>query len=212
MANFTIKEMAHGMGNNKKGRIYPKMRVYSEFDYDKVVDLIHTYSPAFSKGTIRGVLDTLPMIMKTYLPLGHTLKIDNVGVFSLSLGFADSEAEAKTQQESSEKEVKTKYRRVQAKGVNFRVDKQLVTDINVGSTFDHLSTKLAKPSAFTPEERLQRALDLIDKNGHITLQEYANTNKLSRSTASRELAKLSADPNSGIEAKGNGPTKLWVRS
>ena len=142
----------------------------------------------------------------------HTLKIDNVGVFSLSLGFADSEAETETQQEDAGKKVKTKYRRVQAKGVNFRVDKLLVSDINYESSFEHLSTTLAKPSAFTPEERLQNALKIIDKQGKITLQDYAHINKMSRATASRELAKLSADPGSGIKAEGYGPTKTWVRS
>ena len=41
MANYVVKEMPAGMGNGKKGRIFPKMQVYTEFDYDKVVELIH---------------------------------------------------------------------------------------------------------------------------------------------------------------------------
>ena len=36
MANYVIKEMPAGMGNGKKGRLFPKMQVYTEFDYDKV--------------------------------------------------------------------------------------------------------------------------------------------------------------------------------
>jgi len=59
------------------------MQVYTEFDYDKVVELVHTNSPAFSQATVRGVLDTLAVVMKSYLPLGHTMKIDNLGVFSM---------------------------------------------------------------------------------------------------------------------------------
>ena len=82
MANYVIKEMPAGMGNGKKGRIFPKMQIYTEFDYEKVVELIHTNSPAFSQATIRGVLDTLGVVMKNYLPMGHTMKIDNLGVFS----------------------------------------------------------------------------------------------------------------------------------
>ena len=53
MANYVIKEMAAGMGNGKEGRIFPKMQVYTEFDYDKVVELVHTNSPAFSEATVR---------------------------------------------------------------------------------------------------------------------------------------------------------------
>ena len=201
MANYIIKEMPTGMGNGKKGRLFPKMQVYTEFDYDKVVELVHTNSPAFSKATIRGVLDTLAVVMKSYLPLGHTMKIDNLGVFSLSLQFDDNEAETET-----------KYHHVKVKGVNFKVDKNLVNEINKENTFERTTVKTASPSPYTLEERLQRALYHIDQHGFITLQEYANLNKLNYSTASRELSKLVADPSSGLKAKGSASHKVWVRS
>ena len=204
MANYVVKEMPAGMGNGKKGRKFPKMQVYTEFDYDKVVELVHTNSPAFSQATIRGVLDTLGVVMKNYLPMGHTMKIDNLGVFSLSLEFTDEKAEKDAQQETSESQ--KKYHHVRVKGVNFKVDKKLVDDINKENTFARITGNT------TSEERLQRALTHIDKHGFITLQEYANLNRLSRSEASRELSQLVANPNSDIKTKGAGSHKVWVRS
>ena len=198
MANYVIKEMPIGMGNGKKGRIYPKMQVYTEFDYDKVVELINVNSPAFSEATVRGVLDTLAVVMKSYLPLGHTMKIDNLGVFSLSLEFADDD-------------IQKKYHHVRAKGVNFKVDKRMVEAINKENSFERTTSNPSSPSPYTLEERLQRALSHIDQHGFITLQEYANLNRLSYSTASRELAKLVADPQSGIKPKGAASHKVWVR-
>ena len=192
MANYVIKEMPTGMGNGKKGRIFPKMQVYTEFDYDKVVELVHTNSPAFSEATVRGVLDTLSVVMKSYLPMGHTMKIDNLGVFSLSLEFADNEAETDSQQEVQESKSKKKYHHVKVKGVNFKVDKRLVDDINKENTFERTTGNSSSPSPYTLEERLQRALKHIDKNGFITLQDYANLNRLNYSTASRELSTLSS--------------------
>lgn len=212
MANYVIKEMPTGMGNGSEGKRFPKMQVYTEFDYDKVVELVHTNSPAFSQATIRGVLDTLAVVMKSYLPLGHTMKIDNLGVFSLSLGFADNEAETGSQQEAQEAGSKTKYHHVKVKGVNFKVDKKLVDEINKENTFERTFGNSSSPSPYTLEERLQRALHHIDKHGFITLQEYANLNKLNYSSASRELAKLVADPPSGIKAKGSASHKVWVRN
>ena len=209
MANYVIKEMPAGMGNGKKGRIFPKMQIYTEFNYDKVVELVHTNSPAFSKGTIRGVLDTLAVVMKSYLPMGHTMKIDNLGVFSLSLGFADDKPD--NQQQVQEVEPKTKYRHVKVKGVNFKVDKKLVDEINKENTFGRSSSIPTTPSPYSLEERLQRALRHIDKHGFISLQEYANLNHLGYSSASRELSKLVADPQSGIKAKGAASHKVWVR-
>ena len=209
MANYVIKEMPAGMGNGKKGRIFPKMQIYTEFNYDKVVELVHTNSPAFSKGTIRGVLDTLAVVMKSYLPMGHTMKIDNLGVFSLSLEFADDKPD--NQQQVQEVEPKTKYRHVKVKGVNFKVDKKLVDEINKENTFGRSSSIPTTPSPYSLEERLQRALRHIDKHGFISLQEYANLNHLGYSSASRELSKLVADPQSGIKAKGAASHKVWVR-
>ena len=214
MANYVLKEMPAGMGNGSEGKTFPKMQVYTEFDYDKVVELVHTNSPAFSEATVRGVLDTLAMVMKSYLPMGHTMKIDNLGVFSLSLEFADNEPETVNQQEALETQEtgpKKKYHHVKVKGVNFKVDKRLVEAINKENTFERTSGNPSSPSPYSLEERLQRALNHIDKHGFITLQEYANLNSLSYSTASRELAKLVLDPSSGIKAKGAASHKVWVR-
>ena len=210
MAKYIIKDMPEGMGNNKKGRIFPKMQVYSEFDNDKVVELINKYSPAFSQGTIRGVLDTLSNVMKAYLPMGHSLKINNLGVFSLSLQFSDNKADTNTQ-ETTQAEPKTKYRHVEIKGINFKADKKLVKEMNKENSFEHTSSNPVPSSSYTPQERLQRALQHIDKNRFITLQEYANLNDLSRSSASRELVAFVNDPSSGITTKGAGSHKFWVR-
>lgn len=206
--------MPTGMGNGSEGKTFPKMQVYTEFDYDKVVELVHTNSPAFSEATVRGVLDTLAVVMKSYLPMGHTMKIDNLGVFSLSLEFADNETDADNQQktlETQETGSKKKYHHVKVKGVNFKVDKRLVEAINKENTFERTSGNPSSPSPYSLEERLQRALNHIDKYGFITLQEYANLNRLSYSSASRELSKLVLDPSSGIKAKGAASHKVWVR-
>jgi predicted HTH transcriptional regulator len=144
--------------------------------------------------------------------MGHTMKIDNLGVFSLSLEFADNKLETDSQQETQETASKKKYHHVRVRGVNFKADKKLVDEINKEITFERTTGNPILPSPFSLEERLQRALNHIDKHGFITLQEYANLNRLSYSSASRELAKLVADPNSGIKAKGAGSHKVWVRS
>ena len=199
MANYVVKEMPAGMGNGKKGRIFPKMQVYTEFDYDKVVELVHTNSPAFG------------VVMKNYLPMGHTMKIDNLGVFSLSLEFADNETESTTPQATQEPTSQKKYHHVRVKGVNFKVDKKLVDDINKENSFERTTGNTTSPSPYSHEERLQRALTHIDKHGFITLQEYANLNRLSRSEASRELSKLTSSPTSPIASNGAGSHKFWVR-
>ena len=124
--------------------------------------------------------------------MGHTLKIDNLGVFSLALEFTDNH-------------------HVKAKGINLRVDQKLVDEINKENTFERSADLKASSSPFSREQRLQRALAFIVEHGSIRLQENANLNILSRTQASRELAQFVSDPTSGIKVSGSGPLKCWVK-
>ena len=200
MANYVLHELHKGMGKGENV-LYPKMQVYTKFDYDKVVEIIHDYSPAFSKGTIRGVLDGLATAMINVLPNGHSMKIDGLGVFSLSLGFSDDKPQ--------EQDVNC---HVCAKSINFKVDKELMDQINRENTFlkaDSEVHRYAEPST-TLQERQQQALQMIRKRGFITLSDYANTNRINRSKASAELKSIVSDPSSGITTNGSGSHKIWV--
>ena len=185
------------------------------FENDKVVKYIHEYSPAFSEGVIRGVLDALAHTMKSVLPMGHSMKIDGLGVFSLSLGF-DEEPENRltVDDETGEVKQKEKYRHVCANNINFKVDPKLIEGINKESTFERnpVGVKRIKKVNSTMEQRKNKALQVIEKQGFITLDEYANENGLSRSSASRELSRLTADPTSGIKETGSGSHKVWICS
>lgn len=56
-----------------------------------------------------------------------------------------------------------------------------------------------------------KMVTIIDEKGHITLGEYAKVNNLSRTTASKELAKISSDPNMPIDYTGQASHKIWIR-
>lgn len=214
MGSYVLKEMAKGMGKGDNA-LYPKLQIYNMFENDKVVKHIHEYSPAFSEGVIRGVLDALTHTMKSVLPMGHSMKIDGLGVFSLSLGFDEEPEDGLTvDDETGEVKQKEKYRHVCAKNINFKADPKLIEGINKEATFERnpVGVKRSKKVNSTMEQRKNKALQVIEKQGFITLDEYANTNSLSRSSASRELSHLTADPTSGIKEKGSGSHKVWVSS
>lgn len=69
-----------------------------------------------------------------------------------------------------------------------------------------------KDRVYSKEERIARALELIDKEGFITLYDYANINHFSRSVASKELKKITADNFSPIASRCQHRHKVWVRS
>lgn len=212
MANFILQELPKGMGDGKQ-KIYPKMLTYTRFDYDKVIEKIHDVSPSFSTGNIRGVLDAFVQALEVWLPMGHTMKVDGLGVFSMSLEFADGKTAEQDGVFEGTGEQKTEYRHVHAKTVNFRVDKKLIDSINAEATFDRImpGVKRAPKSKYTKEQRLKRTLNLIDKLGYITLDDYASLNEVSRAAASNDLKQFTADTSSEITYRGNGTHKTWIR-
>lgn len=212
MGTYILTKLPKGMANSEE-QLYPKLQIYNMFDDEEVIKRIHEYSPAFSEGVIRGVLDALAYTMKSVLPMGHSMKIDGLGVFSLALGFDENpEAGYTVDNETGEVKQKEKYRHVCAKNINFKVDQKLIDKINRNTTFERCATTVrqAKENNSTLEQRKNKAIQYIEKQGFIMLDEYAQINHLSRSSASRELSLLTNDPTSGIKERGRGSHKVWI--
>ena len=70
-------------------------------------------------------------------------------------------------------------------------------------------TRLFKKK-YTLEERIQRGKDWIKEHVFFTLQDYADINNLSRTTASLELKKLTTGPDAPFDYTGRGSHKIWT--
>ena len=208
MANYVLQELPDGMSGGKKV-LYPKMQTYSMHDFETVLSNMRVYAGSISVGIMRGVIDAMVQSMKTWMPLGHTIKIDGLGVFSLSLGF-DEKAIA---MESGKKSKKAKYRHVCIKGVNFKPDPEFLKGLNSEVTFEKANAEVRTPKKgdFNRKERIATIWAIIEKNGFMTLSDYVSATGLSRTTASRELKTLAAYPSSKITTRGSHSHKVWVK-
>ena len=105
------------------------------------------------------------------------------------------------------------YRRVGVKDINFKTAPEMMRSLQMRTKFERVMTgaRLLKKNLYTLEQRIENALAIIDEKGHITLGEYAKVNNLSRTTASKELAKISSDPNMPIDYTGQASHKIWIR-
>lgn len=217
MPNYVLQEMSEEMGNGQK-KVYPRMQTYSLHDFNTVIRHMREYSGSFSEGAIRGVMDALVTTMKSWMPLGHNIKIDGLGVFSLTLGFdtaTPSEAtEAKKQKKGdADDEPRTKYRHVCIKGINFKPDPKLLEQMNQEATFERAETDVVVPRKpnDSRDERIRKALAVIDEQGYMTLSDYAIATSQSRTTASKDLRHMTSDPTSGITTRGSHSHKVWIR-
>ena len=215
MANYILKELPGEMTDGKTV-VYPKMQVFSLHDYEKVIYNMRVYTNGIGEGAIRAVFDALAQAMICWLPLGHTMKIDGLGVFSLSLGFDTSSASEKAEKIKQafreDLDPKLKYRHVRIKGINFKPDPELLKEMNRQATFDRVGVDVEVPkiSKYTREERLAEAKKIISTLGYMTLTDYALATGQSKSAASKDLKQMVVDPDSGITCRGIGSHKIWI--
>ena len=217
MANYIVQELPQGMSDGKK-IVFPKMDAYSMLEYDKVLEEIGHQDSSLREGTIRSVLDALAQMMITWLPEGHSMKIDGLGVFSLSLEFdtsTPSENEIAKQQKkgTAEDDQKTSHRHVRIKKINFKPDAKLIAEMNRNSSFERATPEVITPNkeVYSLKERIDIALGIIKEKGFMTLPDYTNATKQSRSSASNDLKKIVASPNSPIGVQGSHSHKVWIK-
>lgn len=213
MANYVLQELPEEMADGKK-IVYPKMQSYSLHDYETVIKHMHNYSGSISEGLIHAVFDAFTSVMEVWMPLGHTIKIDGLGVFSLTLGFDTSSPSEKAiaNGDKKEEDIKTKYRHVCIKGINFKPDLELIKKMNSQTTFERVETDIVKPrkKKFSREERIAKAKAIIERNGYMTLTDYALATDQCRAAASNDLKDIVADTTSGITTRGSHSHKVWV--
>lgn len=213
MANYVLQELPEEMADGQK-IVYPKMQTYSLHDYETVIKHMRDYAGNISDGLIRAVFDAFASVMESWMPLGHTIKIDGLGVFSLSLGFDTSSPSEKAIANSDKKDnIKSKYRHVCIKGINFKPDAELIKRLNRQTTFDKVETNIVTPrkKKYSLEERIAKAKAIIEKNGYMTLTDYALATDQSRAAASNDLRDIVADITSGITTRGSHSHKVWVK-
>jgi predicted histone-like DNA-binding protein len=210
MVKYTLQELPDEMSDGKR-IVFPKMQPYSLHDYETVIRHMHDYAGSFGEGTIRAVFDALVSVMASWMPMGHNIKIDGLGVFSLSLGFDETSPSERAEMEDTDGDPKTKYRHVCIKSINFKPDARLLQALNSVASFER-GEDVQEPQKMklSREERLARAKAIIEKNGYMMLRDYTNATNQSRSAASKDLRQIVDDPNSGITIRGSHSHKVWI--
>lgn len=188
-------------------KVFPKMVINQMLNTDELIEKMRLFNRTFSSSTIKGVLEDVADMMAEVMSLGYSVKLDGIGNFTPSLGFEDK----KTNEMESDDD-KMLYRKVCVKDINYKADPTFVKDTNKRTDLTRVMSevKTVRKCHYTLEERIQRALDIIKKEGYISLNDYAVTNKMSRSAASKELKIITADEKAPITYRGSGCHKVWV--
>ena len=206
MASYEMQES--NLPNEEGKRIlFPRMKLWGQTDLDKIAQNISRAS-SFTPGDVKGLVQAFIEEMATEMSSGNSVKIDGIGIFTPALGLRDG-FEREEAEEGGKRRNATS---VCLKDIHFRVDKELLTQTARRCHLERSSWKFRKSSTrYTPEERLKLAQQFLKTHPFLTVADYMQLTGLLRVAASKELKRWKDDPESGIDARGHGSHKVYVR-
>ena len=209
MAKYKLQEL-NDLRDEGKRRVYPKMVTNRTLSRKEFVKMMQNYHRGISESTTEAVLTDVVDMLADMLSMGYNVNLEGFGTFSLSLAFEDDKP-----REMQSADDKMKYRKVGVKDINFKASPEFVKDVKRETDRDLErdmgGVKVIRKQLYSKEERIARALEVIEKNGVLTLGDYASINNLSRTSASMELKELTCDKSSPIDSLGRGSHKVWVK-
>ena len=209
MTKYKLQEMPD-VHNTGKRRVYPKMVTNRTLSRKEFVKKMQGYHRGISESTTEAVLMDVADMLVEMLSMGYNVNLEGIGTFSLSLGFEDDKP---TEMQSEED--KMTYRKVGVKDINFKASPEFIREVKRETDRDLErdmgGVKVIRKQLYSREERIARALEMIEANGLITLSDYAYINNLSRTAASLELKEITVDRTSPIDSMGSGSHKVWVK-
>ena len=207
MAEYIKQEMCDLNGTGEKP-VYYRMKIQRNMDMEDFVERITYPGSGLSRGSVIQVMTTVAEHLAYCMAEGQSVTLDGIGTFTPRLGVAkDKEIDSLDGDEP-----KRNARSIEVNGINYRADKELIRETNLRCDLRRGGISRVRKSPFTEEERRTRALDYLDEHPFLRIQDYMAVTGLKRSSANRELLRLSSDPASEITLSGYGSHRVYVLS
>ena len=220
MAEYIKQEMCDLNGTGEKP-VYYRMKIQRNMDMEDFVERITYPGSGLSRGSVIQVMTTVAEHLAYCMAEGQSVTLDGIGTFTPRLGvaydkFDDPElrlgvVKDKEIDSLDGDEPKRNARSIEVNGINYRADKELVRETNLRCNLRRGGISRVWKSPFTEEERRTRALDYLHEHPFLRIQDYMAITGLKRSSANRELLRLSSDPASGLTISGYGSHRVYVR-
>lgn len=205
-ATYTMQEMKD-LHKEDETLLYPRMIIKGQCSTEDLIDDIAQQS-SYSAGEIKGVLIALHEAMTREMARGYSVKLDQIGTFTPSLGLVKGK-----DAEQPEGDARRNARSIRIRNINFRADKELIRETSRLCTLERENgTSRLKTSRHTSEKRLKMAQTFLLKHPYLTVTDYMGLTGLSHTTAARELQTWSRNPETGIQAKGQRTHRVYINA
>ncbi len=204
---YTMKEMPDLKGTGER-ILYPRFAQIEQINTRQIAENIQGKS-TFTQGEIEGLIQMIARELAYEMAKGHSVKLDGIGTFTPALALRPD----KEREEADGEGTRRNARSIEVGNVKFRVEKRLVRQINETCELVRAPWKAARSSKkYTPEERLQMALQYLDTHPYLTVAGYMKLTGLLRTAATNELREWATDTNTEIRATGRGTHKVYVKA
>lgn len=205
MTKYVMREMYDMNGVGEK-RAYPHVVELGQILEDEFVSRLGD-STGLNQSMVESVLAGMSDKLAQLMGLGYSVKVRGIGTFGLSLRVkGDKDCEVLDQEGS-----KRNAQSVEVRNIRFKADKTFVTRASHWCKFERDGESRISKVKTTENERRLAALEFIDKNLIMNVDDYARLTGLSRTMASKELRKFRNDPASEIGTKGRSSHIVYIR-
>lgn len=206
MAKYIKQEMPN-MNGTDEPQVYYRLKTDRNISSKEFVKNISRNGSATDRGEIESILIRIADGLAELLGNGYSVTLNGIGTFKAGLGLKED----KEMDTFDGDEAKRNARSLQLTNINFRADKTLIKEANQRCKLERAGESRLRQSPYSKEERLQLALEYLDKNGAMHIADYMELTGLSRTTATLELKAFRQDPTSGITFVGRGSSKVYVK-
>lgn len=207
MINYILQEVPDITGKDKR-KVYPKFVLNNQINFDSFVKRLCDVERAFSETTVKSVIQAVGRQLVEHLSMGHSVKLDGIGVFSISLEFYDDKPT-----EITDENDKMMYRGVRVRDWTLKTEPETLRQLRRKTKCSRMESGVRKltKNQLTLEQRIENVLKVIDSKGFLTIADYVIANHVCRSSASTELKRICAMADSPITTTGQGSHKVWIR-
>lgn len=204
MAHYIKHEMSEQLGS---GKAFYRLATYSNFPMDDFVGFMER-NEGLKESQIRAVIAGLTHQLANMLSMGHSVTIDGLGTFRISLG----PKPGKEIEEFDSDESKRNAESIGVRKVLFKPDKGFVQMVDACTKLERGGERRIIRPTSTREERLQLLHSWLESHTSAHVADYMHLTGLNCNAATRELRAFSQAPSSGITTQGRRTYKVYVKS
>ena len=196
--DYVIQENT-GMFNDEKRHFFPRAASTHQISTKELIQ----NAAGLRQGEMEKVLPELRDQIIKYVKMGHTVKIDGLGVFSPALKFEDKGVNSTEMM--SDEEVKEFYKNksVVFDTVNFSIDAEWKREMRRYKPVSKQGFIFTNGDRGSLEDRIAKTKAYLERKGYITIDQYATLHGMPKSSAQKEMQTLKEKAKYGFR-KGAG--------